>query len=103
MHLFSCSNSKVQLFSNSYFSELGLFLLLFSCCVLLLCMISFGSLGRPSAQIVFLVTHFISRISLLSVFSADSLFISLKIDFSHIVGQRELIVGYHGLKLCVQN
>lgn len=53
VHLFSCSNSKVQLFSNSYFSELGLFLLLFSCCVLLLCMISFGSLGRPSAQIVF--------------------------------------------------
>lgn len=45
--------------------------------------ISFELLGKPSTQILFLLTHFvISCISLLNVFSADSLFISLKIDFS---------------------
>lgn len=38
--------------------------------------ISFGSLGKPSTQIIFLVTHFvISSISQLNVFSADSSFI----------------------------
>lgn len=59
--------------------------------------ISFELLCKPSTQILFLLTHFvISCISLLNVFSADSLFISLKIDFSHIVVQREINVGYHG-------
>lgn len=37
--------------------------------------ISFGSFAKISAQIIFLVTHFISSVSQLNVFSAESSFI----------------------------
>lgn len=73
------------------------------CCDLLLPMTSFGSLGRPSARIVFLVDPLYLMHLSAKFFSADSLFMSLKIDFSHIVRHREFNVGYDGLKLSVQN